>query len=374
MGELMNRAGRKHSIAGIFTLQSINYGNRLQNYATQSVLMSYFESIETIRVDSPTIIKKQFEKKHPKFRAFSILYVCYRSVVYILKQIHNEKRRNFKLFDSLIHFSSTKRYISIYGCSEKIGDYYDAVIAGSDQIWNVNWKDLCSINSFLPFENKNKIALSASFGVDSIVNNPKIAECIYNFKALSVREEEGAAIIKQMCGRDSEVLIDPTLMLDSYDWEKVEKCPKHYPKGPYILLYFLSPPSIQVTKLLESQFEEYTVIRMNDENDLIAKNAGPSEFLYFFHRASLILTDSYHACIFSFLYNKPFLVFDRNWNGARMNSRLTTFFSKFDLQRKYFSSGIINDIWEHDYSKSYQKLVIEREKVHRFLKLAIRNL
>ena len=41
-------------------------------------------------------------------------------------------------------------------------------------------------------------------------------------------------------------------------------------------------------------------------------NIGPSEFLYLVHHAFLIMTDSFHASVFSFIFEKPFLLFARS--------------------------------------------------------------
>lgn len=85
----------------------------------------------------------------------------------------------------------------------------------------------------------------------------------------------------------------------------------------------------------------------------------------------MILTDSFHACVFSFLFNKPFNVYDRNWKEGNMNSRLETFLSKFHLERKYANSRLENNIWEHEYSEGYAILEEERNNAIDFLKKAL---
>ena len=74
---------------------------------------------------------------------------------------------------------------------------------------------------------------------------------------------------------------------------------------------------------------------------------------------------------FSFLFGKPFIVFDRNWNGLNMNSRIETLLHTFRLERKYSNSGLENEIWEHNYTEGYRQLVIEREKAIKFLREAL---
>lgn len=101
--------------------------------------------------------------------------------------------------------------------------------------------------------------------------------------------------------------------------------------------------------------------------------SGPSEFIYLIEHASLVLTDSFHACVFSFLFNKPFLVYSRQSdNMENMMSRIETFLSKFHLERKYVNSGLINDVMECDYIEGFKQLEIERKKVIEFLKMSMK--
>ena len=182
-----------------------------------------------------------------------------------------------------------------------------------------------------------------------------------DFSALSVREEAGREIIKELTGKNATVIVDPTLLLSQEEWRKIERKPKGAEKG-YILTYFLSSMNEKAKKLLEKEKGNYRIYNLLDKNDLIAGKAGPSEFLWLFDNADLILTDSFHASVFSFLFDKPFVVFDRNWSEGNMNSRLVTLLSKLGLERKYAESGMSNDIWEHDYAQSYKQLETEQKK------------
>ena len=75
--------------------------------------------------------------------------------------------------------------------------------------------------------------------------------------------------------------------------------------------------------------------------------------------------------MFSFLFNKPFIVFDRNWQEESTNSRIETLLHTFHLERKYINSCLENNIWEHDYTEGYKQLEIEREKAIKYLKEAL---
>ena len=339
---------------GLFTIQTYNYGNRLQNYASQYVL-------EKLNKKSKTFLMKENKT--------SLIILFIKKIKAKVDELFvGDSKAKFRLFNNNIEY--TTDFIGSKNYSVRI-DKYDAIIVGSDQIWNMTFSWL-SKNVFLPFKHQKKIAFSASFGVDSIPYDQTIADCLNDFKALSVREEAGAKIIKDLTGRDATVLVDPTMLLTKDEWRKVSEKPRGAKEG-YILTYFLSPKCDEAKTKLEEIKEDKEVYELLNPNDKIAGTAGPSEFLWLFEHADLILTDSFHACVFSFLFNKPFIVYDRNWNEGNMNSRLETLLSKFSLERKYANSGLPNDIWEHDYTEGYKQLEIERKKAIDFLKKALED-
>ena len=98
---------------------------------------------------------------------------------------------------------------------------------------------------------------------------------------------------------------------------------------------------------------------------------GPSEFLYLVHNAEIVFTDSFHACVFSILYNKPFYVIERVAKGMKnMNSRIDTLLNKMGLQNRKFES-VIETNCEDIYEEVNKKLNIEREKALSFMKNAL---
>ena len=115
----------------------------------------------------------------------------------------------------------------------------------------------------------------------------------------------------------------------------------------------------------------YEIYNFLEKSQPYIYTAGPSEFIYLISHAQLILTDSFHACVFSFIFNKPFVVYDRKGTQCSMNSRIETLLKKFDLERKYANSNLENDIWEHNYEKGYEQLELERTKVLDFLRKAL---
>lgn len=350
----------------IYTIQNYNFGNRLQNYATQSILQAFGYEVVSLR-NYPLSSHKWINNNNVSSAVYSVLKKLKLEYKYFVK---DKTKKNFYLFDiRYIKFSDD--YIAYNDVSNDLGNKYDAIIVGSDQVWNTSFKWL-SINAFLPFYVPCKISFSASFGMDSISYDKKIADCLKKFKKISVREDAGTKIVKEFTGKDATVLVDPTMLLSSQEWRKISRKPDGA-KEKYILTYFLSPKCDAAKKQLKVLSEGRDVHELLKADDNVARFAGPSEFLWLFDHADVILTDSFHACVFSFLFNKPFVVYDRNWNEGNMNSRLETLLKKFHLERKYANSGLDNDIWEHDYTVGYKQLDIEREKAIEFLRDALED-
>lgn len=336
---------------GIVTINDINYGNRLQAYATQEI----FKKIGCMP-------ENLFNGDKPYSGKRKKLIHLLKCITFDKNEIQMSKRiNNYKLFNKNIKFS---RFDIINDNKKDISDYYDFFFVGSDQVWNPIWmgQDI----DFLCFTQKEKRnSISASFGVEQIPDNQiqRYKKLLNEFDNISVREEAGARIVKKLTGKDAMVLVDPTLLLTQEEWRKVSSKPyKIQKKKKYILTYFLSPMCEEAKKRLDEIRGEREVYELLNLEDNIVGTAGPAEFIWLFDNADLILTDSFHACIFSFIFDKPFIVFDRNWDNENMNSRLETLLSKFSLERKYYASSLCNDIWEHDYTDGYKQLEIEKDK------------
>ena len=199
-------------------------------------------------------------------------------------------------------------------------------------------------------------------------------ERFLKFKAISVREDKGKEIIEDLTGRkDIEVLVDPTMLLTSDEWDKVAKRPEQLQRDKYILTYFLGELSDSRKKEIQriAKENDCEVINLLDENDAFFAT-GPSEFLYLEKNAFLICTDSFHSSIFAILYNRPFVIFNREGNVQGMNSRIETLLSKFKLEnREYNGKNITNENLHHDYTEAYKILEQEREKSKNFLQKAL---
>lgn len=335
---------------------NFNYGNKLQNYAVQEIFkeMNY----ETYTLTYP-------EKKN---KLKSII-----KRILGIQTVNDKRINNFKRFDRFINKISQKNV--------RINEL-DFISLGSDQIWNPN--DEMS-NYFVHYINKidniNKMSFSASIAVNEIPVIHK-DDYLYHFRSMnsiSIREDQGKIMIEELTGRnDIEVLLDPTMIMSTEKWENILSKPdKIHSEEKYILNYFLG-------ELDESRKEE--IKKIADENncriiDILDPSdeyytSGPDEFLWLEKNAFLICTDSFHSSVFAILYNKPFVVFNREegQNGInKTNSRLETLLKKFDLLNRYYNGKMPEELFNVDYSEALVVLETERKKALSFISNALKD-
>lgn len=348
---------------GIITIVDItNYGNRLQNYAVYHILKNHFKYKSTTIAartennfynDSLLLwLKNQFAKKLCIFPSFA-------------EKIFGNNITRWSNFTNWSKLIPTKFYYSHKYLPTSLNDKYDLFLVGSDQIWNYHFSSIRFNDYFLKFaDDEKKNAISGSFGVDSIPEEwrNEYITGLKGFKNISVREDAGKEILKDLLGIDVPVLIDPTMMLTPAEWLKVSKKPRVDCSKPYVLKYYLGD-EIESNKIdswaKKNGYEVYELL-----NDKIPElySAGPGEFISLINNASLVCSDSFHCIVFSILFSKPFLVYAREGTDNYMTSRMDTLLNKFGLSHRWYHLQDENDYFNCDYSKIPELLAAEKKQ------------
>ena len=371
----------KNKRVGILTLIGFdNYGNRLQNYATQEIIKTLNYNTETfvlINIPSKSSVIKQLKRKVNNINDRSLGKICievYKKIkkelfCYINRKIIKNRR---KVFLDFVNRYITEQRFDVNNNSLVINNY-EYFITGSDQVWNPFYNGGSSVY-FLRFAPKERrVAYAASFGLSSIpdkyIDNYKkwLSEIPY----LSVREESGAKIIKELTGRDVPVLVDPTLMLTREKWLSIAKEDPYKPDKPYLLTYFLGEIPKGTRKRIKKIARDYNleIVRLADTRDKKRYIAGPGEFIDYINSADLVCTDSFHGSVFSILMETPFIVFDRV--GTSMYSRIGTLLNKFNLHSRQANYIKDDEIFNIDFSHIPPILDEERKKALNYLKEAL---
>lgn len=370
---------------GILTINDYtNYGNRLQNYAVQEVLKSL--GTDPVTIVNSTRVNRTTTKIDSRLQRLLKLFLKrefknFKKKYYLringnqIREAQATKVNNFKSFSNQ-YINETDSSISIDNIPKDLNDSFDYFITGSDQVWNPSFRHFSEID-FLTFAPQNKrIAYSPSFGISSVPEEYKedFKRWINEMSFLSVREDAGVRIIKELTGRESTVLLDPTMMLDKDKWFEISKKDKFKPDVPYLCTYFLGETfeahKASVYKIAKSNNLE--VVNLGSVYDLNRYSIDPSEFLDYIASSELFLTDSFHGAIFSIIFEKPFIVFDRLGKLPSMNSRIDTLLTKFNLiDRKWGSVKQSQDYFGADFSHTGPIFEYERLKAYNYLRSAL---
>lgn len=366
--------------------RSFNYGGTLQNYALQQVIIKLGHKVELIDFDNSNeekLFLSENNKNHTSLKAISkkrlqkILNVLFSSKI-------NSKKVKFISFRKR-YFVDVKESSLIN--SREIDKEFSCFVCGSDQVWNPYWS---KPNHFLTFVPKDipKVSYAASIGVDQLSNSQKetYKPLIDNFSRISVREKKGKEILQSFTdqNKEIEVVLDPTMLLSSNEWDLI--VPSSEIKEKYIFTYFLGEdPSLREYANTFAKLSGYKIVnipflygefRKADTlfADIKYDSAGPEDFVNLIKNAEVILTDSFHACVFSIIYNKEFYVFDRKVYGKSMSSRITGLLDSLEIKDRIINTEenfekLFNE--KINYKKANYNLNILKENSLSFLERSI---
>lgn len=141
-------------------------------------------------------------------------------------------------------------------------------------------------------------------------------------------------------------VLDPTLLLQKDDYIRLfEK--SNTPKSNGTLLNYILDASTEKTEMVGRIAKKLglTPFRVNaSEGECVQPSV--EQWLRGFYDAEFVVTDSFHACVFSIMFNKPFIAIG---NIDRGLSRFSSLLSTFNLCDRlitsvpeYDGNGIIN--------------------------------
>lgn len=359
---------------GIVTIVDYsNFGNRLQNYAMHYILKKYFRC---------KAITLTISGEAPFSNGNYLLWIKRQ----IVKQICHFPKYAEKRFGTIVtrwaNFLFWNRKIPtkvIYNCqqfSTSLNKEFDLFIAGSDQIWNYKFAYRRFSDYFLQFADKNKrVAVSASFGVDKIEDKwkKKYKDWLISFAHISVREDAGKNIVKDLIGKEVPVLIDPVMVLNKSEWLKVSKKPRVNTSKQYVLKYYLGDEKEEDKIDVWAKKNGYEIYELLNKEIPELYSAGPGEFISLISNANLICSDSFHCIAFSIIFEKPFIVYSRIGNEDYMASRLDTLLNKFGFEDRWINILPESKYLNSDYSNISTLMKKEQETFIQYLLYALKN-
>ncbi len=335
---------------------SCNYGGLLQAYALCRVLTDNGIPCEQISYD--------MTKDHRNANASRIAKISYyaRRPLHLVKRMLGEIQRNYvcrkipleqlcerrravcaDFRDQIPHSSTVYTELTISQCVEE----YTSFITGSDQVWNPDWYCSPYFLNFVPSQIP-KLAYAASLGqtVLSETSREIFRQSLSDFRAVSVRERESVELIQGVCPVSVQWCLDPTMLLTREQWDEI--CSPRVVEEAYVLCYFLGAgrPMRKAAaayarrhglRLITLPYQTHATRKdplcdysLGDEQLF---EVGPQDFVSLIKHAACIFTDSFHAAVFSSLYEKMYFVFERGGSKG-MIARIHTLADLYDARHR----------------------------------------
>ena len=331
-----------------------NYGGILQAYALQTFLQNHGHEV--------VVVNREYDfNLSPRLfllRIGSVLKTCMRVFLlgnneyYIMNPFSPFYHTKWSGYDILPFVKQYINHSKDIRSSRSLNKYlknnkFDCYIVGSDQVWRPSYSP-CISDFFLkglPIDDKSlKIAYAASFGTDKWeFTDEETRECSLlakKFDAVSVREYSGIKLCQKHLGVEALHLLDPTMLLELDEYIKLFERANVSKSAGNLFCYVLDKNdgiNCVVQSLVKDGYKpnfvslsvEYT------DNKTRPYQKSVEEWLRGVYDAELVVTDSFHACVFAILFNKPFIA----WNNvSRGNARFDSLLSQFDLCHRLIDS------------------------------------
>lgn len=364
---------------------SFNYGGLLQAYALTKYL-NQFDNVEAEQICYKVLGNYNCQSKNVFFkRLIGFVYHSPQRLYYLYGKKTAElalEQRKAKISgwrDCIPHSDRMFTIHTIENCAED----YDCFITGSDQVWNMRWSDSSYFLDFVS-NKKCRISYGASIGSKYISTQleQQLLKNVSTFNGISVREVSSEKEVSNICHRKVDVVVDPTLLLTREQWDEV--CIERKIEQKYVLCYFLGN-DIVVRKMAKKFAREKGFILVTIPHapldympcdrwfgDVPLYGVDPSDFLSLIKYAEYVFTDSFHATVFSNLYQKRFIVFERS-GMSDMSNRIEDLCMLFNNQYRFYRTenelefNRIQTVLEKEGGNNDFKFLKEKEKSEKFL-------
>ena len=333
-----------------------NFGSILQTYATQRTLEGLGYRAEIFNIDG---VHRQINRKKVAFYLRRLLepdefkYLMDNLVSRLRKKagVASDKYAENMRIRAKCYADFKQKHLHIMPRVDSFAGLTgqsrvcDCVVVGSDQLWRPsNIVGGYYTLDFVP-DDVLKIACSTSFGVSELPKflHKRARAFLNRMDAISVRENSGAKLVKELTGRDIPVVCDPTMLLDAAAWRDIQS-EKPFAEGDYILCYLMGddPAHRDFVRALRDATGCRIVGLLHGSTYIAADegfadeepyDVGPAEFVNLVRHAAYVCTDSFHCAVFSILHSRRFFAFRRYADESRFstNDRLHTLLSWTEL-------------------------------------------
>lgn len=348
-----------------------NYGSALQAFALQKLISDLGYDVKIINYRNPQFGVHIWWKYIAKC-------ILHNTLGLFNKNIYEKTSLGARRFQNKYHYQ-TKRFENPEDIHNLVKDF-SCIVYGSDQIWAPNVYHPLYMGAYIP-EGVKKISYAASIGLNEIPDHliDTYKKNLSSYAAIAVREDEGKNLLKEKCGIDAEVVLDPTLMINADTYRKMQR-PVRGVNGRFIYCYFLNKEHKYREKVEEYARKNSLQIVGTSENPSDSQwmrrvaNLGADQFLWLINNAETIFTDSYHGTIFSLLFHKnlwSFVRFEEN-SPVCQNSRIRQLQNYFNIGHRIITAkSEVDDSRAIDYKYFEKELAKLRTYSMSYIKSSI---
>lgn len=358
-----------------------NYGSSLQGFATVKKIGQLGYEYEIIRYNKKRTAKETLSQLPDMLKIGLIGQVCYRLNKKLDFLLHKEYKRTRAIRTKAVnafkarYLDAKSRFYTGYDALHKGSLNYATVMVGSDQVWGPfslysKFYNLLFVDDTIP-----KFSYASSFGVSVIhtCQRKAVAGYLNRIDRIGVREQRGKEIVKELTGKEAEVVLDPTLLLTREEWEANIDESRCKVDEPYILCYVLGErkdirdsikelgrqTGIKIVNL--PHIDNYHA--MDDKlGDINLYDVDPFDFIRLVRDAKYVVTDSFHGSVFSILFHKKFLTFYRKdpKKKGSTHSRIDSLFNIFHVKDRIYTEGDIKQQMEAEIDYGYVESTLSK--------------
>ena len=264
---------------------------------------------------------------------------------------------------------------------KKLNDHLDCFVVGSDQVWRYsdNLTDLYKYFFEFIDDDKPKIAYAASFGLENWNGNEIVTQhvkkLLKRFHSVSLREESGVNICKSLMNIEGVKVLDPTLVLDSTQFDAIAKntgLRKTLPNS-YIAYFLLDDSKKNEVYFKNLATEKHLKFIKIKGTTVLSKKKfylfnSINQWLWYIKNSEIVITDSFHCVVFSIIFKKKFICFTNERTGITrlksllellgLKSRLITSLNQINVDKMFDNINYdeIEKILEEEKIKSVEFL------------------
>lgn len=366
---------------GLVTLHDFNYGSALQCFATQTYIESYYCECELIQKQRCS--NRLIGIANTLF-SYSLLCLKHpRDIRNIIQQIKAQRSKSLVLSEASLKeinrfnqlFINKREVDSKTLHSSNFLDEYDYFFSGSDQVWNgsrVNTYDMFFLR-FAPLE--KRIAWAPSFGSGKVAsyNVRSYRKYISEYSKLSVREESGVEIIRDLTGKETNLLCDPVVLLTVDEWRKqyAKNTTVSFPSDCITLFFIDEISDTALDNVIKFQKETglpvysfgYDYSKYTRISNHMHLDGNPFDFLKVIDQSRIVMTDSFHATVFSMLFHSEFYTYTRKYTHKQNQStRIESLLNRVDSIDRFNSPKLLSRLCVDKFDEYFSKERVNSDK------------